>query len=363
MVSSTLRSASRLPATASATTASRCSPEIVIVGDLSSVTCRTLTGGQLAQLNNNFQDGVLPSQRPAHTPPRDRTVSAEPSRMAITSPLYASRCRYRPARTPTPSAAGSFRDVRCRSARCPRPAGSCPGHRRSTTPQPGRPRISRRVVPSRAPRLRTAPLGVLDGRRALAAGHGQFRGHPGHPHVQPRRYSSVTRSAARCSARSDAANRPTPSASAASPISASAPASGSGPAAPTPGRPSARARSCQPSCRRNDARVLWASEPTGPAARGAQCGEIGQRAAVAALAAGRRRLAATARVGSSRRAAASARGRRPNAALRQHGAVEVVIGAATLSTRRAIPGTGGHVFSRASKSHWLTVGAANVNSM
>src|SRR6187549_1919863 len=85
MVSSTLRSASRLPATASATTASRCSPEIVIVCDLSSVTCRTLTGGQLAQLNNNFQDDVLPSQLVDHTPPRDRTVSADLSRIAITS--------------------------------------------------------------------------------------------------------------------------------------------------------------------------------------------------------------------------------------------------------------------------------------
>ncbi len=65
---------------------------------------------------------------------------------------------------------------------------------------------------------------------------------------------------ARRSSTADAANRPTPSASAARPISASAAASGSAPASAR-ARPShPRARACQPSCRRNDARVLWASE-------------------------------------------------------------------------------------------------------
>ena len=65
---------------------------------------------------------------------------------------------------------------------------------------------------------------------------------------------------ARCSNTAAAARRPTPSASAASPINASPAASGSSPAS-AHARPSQpRARLCQPSWRRNDACALWASE-------------------------------------------------------------------------------------------------------
>jgi len=49
IVSNTSRSASRSPAIASATTVSRRSPGIVIDGDISNVTSRTLPGG-VAQL-------------------------------------------------------------------------------------------------------------------------------------------------------------------------------------------------------------------------------------------------------------------------------------------------------------------------
>ena len=100
--------------------------------------------------------------------------------------------------------------------------------RRCTAPPPGRRRISRCGAPSPALRPARRPLGVPHRRRTLAAGHRQLRGHPRQPHRQPRRRRSrLSSSPARRSAVADAANRPTPSASAASPIRASAPASGS----------------------------------------------------------------------------------------------------------------------------------------
>ena len=62
-----------------------------------------------------------------------------------------------------------------------------------------------------------------------------------------------------------AAKRPTPSASAASPISASARASGSAPASASARPSQPRASVCQPSWRKNDPCVLWASETNRPA--------------------------------------------------------------------------------------------------
>ena len=203
-------------------------------------------------------------------------------------PLSASRCRCRPASTPTPSAAGSFRAVRSSSS-------AASATRREPSRSPALHSAAARTTSDftvcraepNAAAARSAPLGVVDRRRALAAGHRQFsatprRAAPAAAQALARR----SRSAARCSARADAANRPTPSASAASPISASAPASRSGPASANARPSQARARSCQPSWRRNDARVLWASDTNGPTRPAAQRGEIGQRAAVAALPAG-----------------------------------------------------------------------------
>ena len=131
------------------------------------------------------------------------------------------------------------------------------------------------------------------GRSAWATAGGP---HPGPSRVQrtptpsapePRGAEPVDQLPGAASAAPDAANRPTPSASAASPMRASTPASSSEPAS-AHARPShGRARSCQPSWRRNDARVLCASDATGPRRAASTAGQIGQRAAVAALSPGR----------------------------------------------------------------------------
>ena len=129
--------------------------------------------------------------------------------------------------------------------------------------------------------------------------------------------------------RRTAANRPTPRASAANPIRASACASTSGPAT-AQARPShARAARCPPSCRRNDARVLRASDVSGSSGveRGERL-EVGDGTGVAALTARRDGPQPHAVAGCAPRAAASDRGRprRPCRRMRPS--------AATLSTGR-----------------------------
>ena len=187
MVSSTSRSASRLPATASATTASRRSPENVIVGDLSSVTNGTGTGW-VAQLNNNFQRGVNPVTATDHTPPRRRTVSAALvangrhlcSRVRRAADV-GQQARQRPAqrdRCPTvcvvSSAASATRRDRLEFA--------------GAAQRRGQDDVRLEGVASRAERRRQVDgaFGVPDGGRAVAAGHRQFGGHPRQPHRQPR---------------------------------------------------------------------------------------------------------------------------------------------------------------------------------
>ena len=173
------------------------------------------------------------------------------------------------------------------SARCRRHAGSRRGHRRSTAPRPAPPRISRRV-PSRAERRGAGrrPLGVLHRRRALPVTIASSA--DTQPAARAAAQARARRSgrARAAAARADAANRPTPSASAASPISASAPASRSGPAS-ADARPSQARASVVPAELAQERRPGAVRQRHQRAARPAtHCGEIGQRAAVAALTAG-----------------------------------------------------------------------------
>ena len=182
MVSSTSRSASRSPATASATTASRRSPEIVIVGGISSVTNGTYPG-RVAQLNDNGRNGPDQAHATRHTPPRRRTVSADSSRIVTTS----------------------ARRVR-RTADVGQQAGQRPAQRDDSQPRRGLQRsigqtagrldiaraaqrrgqhdIRLHVVPGRAERRGQfdGVLGVSDRGRTLAPRHRQFRRHPCQAH-------------------------------------------------------------------------------------------------------------------------------------------------------------------------------------
>ena len=98
----------------------------------------------------------------------------------------------------------------------------------------------------------------------VAACHRQLSGDPGSPHCQPGRRLRHHRVGAAQQCRGAAVSRPTPSASAASPVNAS-PAASASPPDSVSARPSQpRARSCQPSWRRNDACALWASEAGTP---------------------------------------------------------------------------------------------------
>ena len=257
-------------------------------------------------------------------------------------PLNASRCRYRPAsdanaqrsgiiprRSASSSAASATRREPSRSPAQHNAAASTTSDFTVCRAEPNaagqRRRPRRRGPPPPHPDRGPSPVQRTPRPSARAAAQA------------PARRSGRRRG---CSARSDAANRPMPSASAASPISASAPASGSAPAS-ADARPSQpRARSCQPSWRRNDARVLWASDTNGPRGPRRTRREIGQRAAVAALAAGDdgpQPQFMRGRRGGQRPAPGSS----PNAAF-DRSAVEVIIGVATLSTRNGRPGTGGY---------------------
>ena len=167
----------------------------------------------------------------------------------------------------------------------------------------------------------------------------------------------VSSSPARRNAVADAANRPTPSASAASPMRASAPASGSAPAmrhrpAVPPAGPVVPAELTQErrpgAVRQRRQRIV---------ARAAGTGQVGHCAAVAALTAGghgaqpqfvrrrRRRQRPASRVVTE-------------GGVRQHDVHRI----ATLSMRRAKPGTGGHAFDKSPNRHWLTVCGGHVNS-
>ena len=255
-------------------------------------------------------------------------------------PIPASKRRQRPAQRDHSEAS------RCRPARRQRPAGSCPGHRRSTVRPPARPRISPCGAPNRMLRPWLRP------RRRVPRPPNPARG----PSPVPRTPTPSAHAVAQAQGRSGGRRHD----------SAPAPMRRTGPRrarrrpvrsarrlpppdrhrqAPTPGRPR-----CGPArASRAGAGMTHGccgpTTPMGPAALGARWRDRPGRCR-SGPDRRRRRPAATARTVSLRRAGASGRESSPNAAFASAAVVmglasaEVVMGAATLSTRRALPHTG-----------------------